>query len=60
MKKVALIFIVAMLLPSLVLAWLAVRSLLAQSIVQLRKKTGDNGGEPKHLMVVHGGYKLLA
>lgn len=32
---------------------------LDQVIVQLRKKLGDNGGEPKHLMTVHGvGYKL--
>jgi DNA-binding response OmpR family regulator len=27
--------------------------------VQLRKKLGDNGGEPKHLLTIHGvGYKL--
>ncbi len=33
---------------------------LDQVIVQLRKKLGDNGGEPKHLLTVHGvGYKLL-
>ena len=32
---------------------------LDQVIVQLRKKLGDNGGEPKHLLTVHGvGYKL--
>jgi DNA-binding response OmpR family regulator len=32
---------------------------LDQVIVQLRKKLGDNGGEPKHLITVHGvGYKL--
>ena len=32
---------------------------LDQVIVQLRKKIGDNGGEPKHLLTVHGvGYKL--
>jgi DNA-binding response OmpR family regulator len=32
---------------------------LDQVIVQLRKKLGDNGDEPKHLMTVHGvGYKL--
>jgi len=32
---------------------------LDQVIVQLRKKLGDNGGEPKHLVTVHGvGYKL--
>lgn len=32
---------------------------LDQVIVQLRKKMGDNGGEPKHLLTVHGvGYKL--
>jgi DNA-binding response OmpR family regulator len=32
---------------------------LDQVIVQLRKKLGDNNGEPKHLMTVHGvGYKL--
>jgi DNA-binding response OmpR family regulator len=30
-------------------------------IVQLRKKLGDNGGEPKHLLTIHGvGYKLVA
>ncbi len=34
---------------------------LDQVIVQLRKKIGDNGGEPKHLLTVHGvGYKLVA
>ena len=33
---------------------------LDQVIVQLRKKLGDNGDEPKHLMTVHGvGYKLV-
>ena len=33
---------------------------LDQVIVQLRKKLGDNDGEPKHLVTVHGvGYKLL-
>ncbi len=33
---------------------------LDQVIVQLRKKLGDNGTEPKHLMTVHGvGYKLV-
>ena len=33
---------------------------LDQVIVQLRKKLGDNGGEPKHLLTVHGvGYKLM-
>lgn len=32
---------------------------LDQVIVQIRKKLGDNGGEPKHLVTVHGvGYKL--
>ena len=32
---------------------------LDQVIVQLRKKLVDNGGEPKHLLTVHGvGYKL--
>jgi DNA-binding response OmpR family regulator len=34
---------------------------LDQVIVQLRKKLGDNDGEPKHLLTVHGvGYKLSA
>jgi DNA-binding response OmpR family regulator len=34
---------------------------LDQVIVQLRKKLGDNSGEPKHLVTVHGvGYKLVA
>ena len=34
---------------------------LDQVIVQLRKKLGDNGTEPKHLVTVHGvGYKLVA
>ncbi len=34
---------------------------LDQVIVQLRKKLGDNGGEPKHLLTVHGvGYRLVA
>jgi len=33
---------------------------LDQVIVQLRKKLGDNGGEPKHLLTIHGvGYKLI-
>jgi DNA-binding response OmpR family regulator len=33
---------------------------LDQVIVQLRKKLGDNSGEPKHLVTVHGvGYKLI-
>ncbi len=33
---------------------------LDQVIVQLRKKLGDNGGEPKHLLTVHGvGYRLV-
>ena len=33
---------------------------LDQVIVQLRKKLGDNGGEPKFLQTVHGvGYKLV-
>jgi DNA-binding response OmpR family regulator len=32
---------------------------LDQVIVQLRRKIGDHGGEPKHLLTVHGvGYKL--
>ncbi|HXE42802.1 MAG TPA: response regulator transcription factor [Candidatus Baltobacteraceae bacterium] len=34
---------------------------LDQVIVQLRKKLGDNGSEPKHLLTIHGvGYKLVA
>jgi DNA-binding response OmpR family regulator len=34
---------------------------LDQVIVQLRKKLGDTGDEPKHLVTVHGvGYKLAA
>ena len=33
---------------------------LDQVVVQLRKKLGDNGGEPRHLLTVHGvGYKLV-
>jgi len=33
---------------------------LDQVIVQLRKKLGDNGGKPKHLLTIHGvWYKLL-
>jgi len=33
---------------------------LDQVIVQLRKKLGDNGDQPKHLVTVHGvGYKLF-
>jgi DNA-binding response OmpR family regulator len=32
---------------------------LDQVVVQLRKKLGDNGAEPRHLVTVHGvGYKL--
>ena len=34
---------------------------LDQVIVQLRKKLGDNGDEPQHLLTVHGvGYKLAS
>jgi DNA-binding response OmpR family regulator len=34
---------------------------LDQVIVQLRKKIGDIGDNPKHLQTVHGvGYKLSA
>lgn len=34
---------------------------LDQVIVQLRKKLGDTGDEPKHILTVHGvGYKLAA
>ena len=34
---------------------------LDQVIVQLRKKLGDNGGEPRHLLTVpRVGYKLAA
>jgi DNA-binding response OmpR family regulator len=33
---------------------------LDQVIVQLRKKLGDHGSEPKHLLTIHGvGYKLM-
>ena len=33
---------------------------LDQVVVQLRKKLGDNGAAPKHLLTVHGvGYKLI-
>lgn len=33
---------------------------LDQVVVQLRKKLGDNSGEPQHLLTVHGvGYKLV-
>jgi DNA-binding response OmpR family regulator len=33
---------------------------LDQVIVQLRKKLGDNGEEPRHILTVHGvGYKLV-
>ena len=33
---------------------------LDQVIVQLRKKLGDHGNEPKHLLTIHGvGYKLV-
>ena len=33
---------------------------LDQVVVQLRKKLGDNGAEPRHLVTVHGvGYKLV-
>ena len=32
---------------------------LDQVVVQLRKKLGDNGEHPRHLLTVHGvGYKL--
>lgn len=34
---------------------------LDQVIVQLRKKLGDTGDEPRHILTVHGvGYKLVA
>lgn len=33
---------------------------LDQSIVQIRKKLGDSGDDPKHLLTVHGvGYKMI-
>ncbi|MEW6158833.1 MAG: response regulator transcription factor [Verrucomicrobiota bacterium] len=33
---------------------------LDQTIVQLRKKIGDNGSDPKHILTVHGvGYRLV-
>jgi DNA-binding response OmpR family regulator len=33
---------------------------LDQVIVQLRRKLGDSGDEPKHLLTVHGvGYRLV-
>ena len=33
---------------------------LDQVVVQLRKKLGDHGSEPKHLLTIHGvGYKLV-
>jgi DNA-binding response OmpR family regulator len=33
---------------------------LDQVVVQLRKKLGDNGSEPRHLLTIHGvGYKLV-
>ena len=33
---------------------------LDQSIVQLRKKLGDDGHQPRHLLTVHGvGYRLV-
>jgi len=33
---------------------------LDQVIVQLRRKLGDDGSNPKHLLTVHGvGYKLV-
>ena len=39
MKKVALVFLLAVLAPSLVLAWLAVRSLRYQQVVLERQQT---------------------
>ena len=39
MKKVALVFILAVLLPSLVLAWLAVRSLHDQQFLLERQQS---------------------
>ncbi len=42
------------------LNYLGTTRTLDQVIVQLRKKLGDNGDEPKHLLTVHGvGYKLV-
>ena len=33
---------------------------LDQVVVQLRRKLGDHGGEPRHLLTIHGvGYKLI-
>jgi DNA-binding response OmpR family regulator len=33
---------------------------LDQVIVQLRKKLGDHGSEPRHLLTIHGvGYRLV-
>src|ERR1035438_9599434 len=41
-------------------AWSCPTRTLDQVIVQLRKKLGDNGDDPKHLLTVHiVGYKLL-
>jgi DNA-binding response OmpR family regulator len=34
---------------------------LDQTIVQIRKKLGDSGDRPRHLLTVHGvGYKLAS
>lgn len=42
------------------LNYLGTTRTLDQVIVQLRKKLGDNGDEPRHLLTVHGvGYKLV-
>ena len=42
------------------LNYLGTTRTLDQVIVQLRKKLGDNGNEPKYLLTVHGvGYKLI-
>jgi DNA-binding response OmpR family regulator len=43
------------------LAQIIVNLLLDQVIVQLRKKLGDNSGEPRLLLTIHGvGYKMAA
>lgn len=62
MKKVALLYIPAVFVPSLILAWLAVRSLRDQQFLLerqhslLRQAVAD---APKYLLTVHSvGYKL--
>ena len=52
MKKVALVFVLAVFVPSLALAWLAVRSMRDQQFIL--ERYGDGGGIPADVYNVAG------